>query len=126
MVDILICDRNASFVHTLETFLKVEGYWVHCTAIRSSVMQSLRVHDFGVAIVGVSEADPATQEIIGLIHSIDQDLAVVAIGEKASLELERSVRMEKVFYYMVQPVGFDELREVLHRAVAGRRNGAVL
>jgi DNA-binding NtrC family response regulator len=73
-----------------------------------------------MVLLGVHEEDPDGVEMIPLVHQIDRNLPVVVVGDGVSLDMERRVRLEKVFYYMVQPVDFDEMRQVVQRALQGK------
>ncbi len=122
MPDVLICDRDRSFARSLETSLIECGYTVEISDAGKRAVQKLLSDPCGTVVLGVHVDNAEGLETIPTIHQIDRELPIVAVGDEGSLEMERKVRMEKVFYYRVQPVDFDELREVIRRALEGRED----
>lgn len=115
MPDVLICDQDRSSADSIKTFLIGCGYTIEVSNVGSRAVQKLLSRPFGVVMLGVHDAEAL--EMIPVIHQIDRELPIVAIGDEESLEMERKVRLEKVFYYMVRPVDLDELKEVVCRAL---------
>ncbi len=120
MSDVLICDRDRSFAESLEEVLGEWGYTVEISDVGSRAVQKLLAGSCGMVVLGVQEGDQDGVEMIPLVHQISRDLPVVVVGDGGSLEMERRVRLEKVFYYMVQPVDFDEMKQVVQRALQGK------
>lgn len=61
-----------------------------------------------------SEEDDIEQlEKLTIIRKIDPDLPTIIISEIDSIKLERAARLQEVFYFLVEPVNTDELKEVL-------------
>ena len=125
MSDILIYDRDRTFARSLETFFTGSGYTVETFDVGSRAVQKLLSGLYGVVVLGVHIDDVEELEIIPIIHQIDRELPVVAVGDGESLEMERKVRLKKVFYYMVQPVDLDEMTEVVRRAIEGREDRGI-
>ena len=122
MSDILICHRNRSFAESLEAFLAGCGYTVQVSDVGSRGIQKVLSGSCGVVVVGVHVTDTEGLEMIPVVHQVDRQLPVVAVGDEGSLEMERKARLAKVFYYMVQPVDFDELKKVVSRALQGQED----
>ena len=120
MSDVLICDRDRSFAESLERVLSDWGYAAEVTDVGSRAVQKLLAGSCGMIVLGVHEGDHDGVDMIPLVHQISRDLPVVVVGDGGSLEMERRVRLEKVFYYMVQPVDFDEMKQVVQRALQGK------
>ena len=117
MPDVLICDRDRSFTASLEKLLEGSGYAVETSEPGSPAIQKLLGGSVGLVVLRIHVDDGEGLEMIPLIHQIDRELPIIAVGDTESLEMERKVRVEKVFYYMVQPLDVDEVREVVDRAM---------
>ena len=122
-LDVLIWHPDGSLTRSLETFLMGCGYTVEVADTGPAAIRKLLSDTWGLIVLGVQIDDDEGFEMIPLIHQIDRELPVVAVGNEGSLEMERKVRLEQVFYYMVQPVDFGEMKEVACRALQGRRHG---
>ena len=120
MSDVLICDRDRTFAESLEEVLSDWGYAAEVSDVGSRAVQKLLGGTCKMVLLGVHEEDPDGVEMIPLVHQIDRNLPVVVVGDGVSLDMERRVRLGKVFYYMVQPVDFDEMRQVVQRALQGK------
>ena len=121
-MDILICDEDRDLAGSLKTFLVGCGYTVQVSNRGSRGIQKLLSDPCGVVVLGVHVGDVEGLEMLPVIHEIDGELPVVAIGDRESMDMERTVRMAKVFYYMVLPLDFDELREVVSRAMQRQKD----
>ena len=122
MPDVLICDRDRSLAGSVEKFLTRHGYAVHVSDLGSRGIHQILAEPCGVVVLGVYADDAEGIEMIQVVHQIDRNLPVVAVGDRESLEMERQVRMAKVFYYTVLPVDFDEVREAVSRALQRQKD----
>ena len=120
MPDVLICDRDSDFAKWLGEYLEECAYGVEIADVGTKGVQRLLSDPVGVVVLGVKPDDTEGLEMIPVIHQIDQGLPIVAVGSEESLEMERKVRLENVFYYTVQPVDLEEVKEAVGRALTGR------
>lgn len=126
MPDVLIYARDGALVKSLQTSLTWCGYHVETSDALSRTVQKLLSERFGALVLGVYTNDIESVEMIALAHQIDAQLPIVTIGDRESLQMERKVRQEKVFYYMVQPIDRHEVETAVHQALErGGRRGTV-
>ena len=59
-------------------------------------------------------------ESLRIIRGIDPLMPLVVICEQESLEVERKLREEGIFYFLTRPVSVRELREVVECAIKKR------
>ncbi len=62
-------------------------------------------------------------EMVSIIHKINAKIPVITISKDDSLETERRVRQERIFYYFPEPVDGDEMKAVIKDALKKYRVG---
>lgn len=117
MSDILVIDRNSSASDKLLSHLNTWGYAVKVTKDIDNAIDLLGSGSFGAIILNVYIDEAGIIDEIKAIYKMNPNIRIVAIGDQSSLELERQVRLAKVFFYTVRPVDPEELEAVLQRAV---------
>jgi DNA-binding response OmpR family regulator len=73
-------------------------------------------------ILGVGERSLGNLDLISVIRAIRSELPVIVIAEEDSLEVERRVRQESIFYYLVHPVDRAEVGAVLNDLLRRERS----
>ena len=81
-----------------------EGYEVEATPGAKEGIERILSKRFRVAIVGLEIQGMSGLEMISIIHKIDTNIPVITISKDNSLETERLVRQERVFYYFLEPL----------------------
>lgn len=117
MSRILICSSNPELNDFLCDLLTGEGYEVEATPGAKEGIERILSKRFRVAIVGLEIQGMSGLEMISIIHKIDTNIPVITISKDDSLETERLVRQERVFYYFLEPVNGDEMRAVVKDAL---------
>lgn len=56
-------------------------------------------------------------EPLRIIRRIDADLPIVVLCEQSSIEIERKLRSENIFYLLARPFSLLELRTVVECAI---------
>ena len=64
-------------------------------------------------VLGVGVRSIAHLDLVSVIRAVQSELPVIVVAEEDSLEVERSVRQENIFYYLVHPIEGSEVRAVL-------------
>jgi DNA-binding NtrC family response regulator len=64
-------------------------------------------------VLGFGKTSVNHLDLIPVIHAVKSELPVIVIADSASLELERTARRERIFYYLVHPIERSEVEEVL-------------
>jgi DNA-binding response OmpR family regulator len=117
MSRILICSSNPGLNDFLCDLLSVEGYEVEVTPTAKEGIEKILSKRFRVAIVGLEFEGMSGLEMISIIHKIDINIPVITISKNDSLETERLVRQERVFYYFLEPVDGAEMKAVVSYAL---------
>ena len=117
MPDVLVCGPDHDLAESWAQLMDGNGRSAEVVEVGRQDVRKLLSASFKAAIVGVSATDEESLEVISVAHEVNPHLPVVAIADGESLELERQVRMRKIFYYLIQPVDAEELSAVVDRAL---------
>ncbi len=119
MPAVLICHPSEEKGRSLERLLAPDGYEMRVVQDTGAAVEEAlsRKSGFDAAIVGLTGKENHGLEVVGLLRKINSKLPVVVVNEEHSLEAERKVREQRVFYYLLSPVEPEELREVVKEAV---------
>jgi DNA-binding NtrC family response regulator len=93
--------------------IEVESYRTIDEVLRA--LDKGRFDTFLMIVKGDKE-DIKQIEKLSVVRKIDGDLPVVLISEGDSIDIEKSARLQGVFYYFVEPVNIKELKEVLRES----------
>jgi len=117
MPDILVVDRDLRSVRAMIPRIHTWAYTVDVAETLQQAIEMLDLHACGIVILAVYVDDFDASDAIATIYQANPKVRIVAVGDRSSLELERTVRLSKVFYYMIRPIDFDELKSVVGRAL---------
>jgi len=121
MSDILVCNADNPLNQYLAKLISEEGHRVEVTQRGSEAIQKILGKRFKAVILGMDIEGMSGVEAISIINKIDTNLPIIVIASDDSLEAERRVRSEKIFYYFIKPINGKEMREVVRHAI--RKNG---
>ncbi len=97
----------------------VSAYGIEADACQSLGEAILRLRDYhyhaAVVDIGEDAIDPA--DAIGAMKAISPGISVIAITDQNRLELEKDVRKQGIFYYLVKPIDEREYAEAVNRAL---------
>ncbi|HUV13700.1 MAG TPA: hypothetical protein VMY18_08645 [Acidobacteriota bacterium] len=124
IIDTLICGEDPVSLRFLEAMLEAEGFKVEAYShVSRAVLPCLR-RRYRMAIISLEHFEWAESEekleILRIIRGIDPLMPLVVICEQESLEVERRLREEGIFYFLTRPVSVRELREVVQCAIMKR------
>ncbi len=80
-------------------------------------IEMVQTKSYSSVVVDLDQDGIDPVDAIEVIKGISPGTAIIAVTEKNRLELEKDVRREGIFYYMVKPLDEDEFREAIERAV---------
>lgn len=63
--------------------------------------------------LGVGPGSETNLDLIPVIHGVREDIAVVVIAGRDTVELQRRTRKQGVFYYLVHPLSSSEVQAVV-------------
>lgn len=116
MPDVLVFDQNFYSEKAIIPRLESWAYRIQVADALQQAINILSIHACPIVVLAVYEDDLDISDVIASLYQTKSDVKIIAVGNRSSLELERAVRLAKVFYYMVQPVDLNELQAVIHRA----------
>jgi len=121
MSDILVCNGDHPLSQYLVDLLSEEGHRVEVTQRGSEAIQKILSKKFKAVILGMDIEGMSGVEVISIINKIDKNLPIITIATDDSLEAERRVRGEKIFYYFIKPINGKEMRAVVRDAIRKKR-----
>lgn len=116
-INILICNVHSVIIHSLINLLSVEGYKVDVANHEHDAIQKILRKKYRAFIIGLNMEDISGVKIIQIIKTIDANLPIITITEKDSIETQRMARMERIFYYFVEPIDPEEMKAVVKSAI---------
>jgi DNA-binding NtrC family response regulator len=118
--EVLVCGCRQEDVAVLEEVFGREGPAIRPVDEPAEMARQAVLHLPMAVFLGLRKRDRARLQIIPLLRAVTRELPVVVVADEASLELERRVRQEGVFYYFVHPLGSAEVealsKDLLRRA----------
>jgi DNA-binding NtrC family response regulator len=76
--------------------------------------------DLALCVIGVSNESEEDLDFLPCLNQVDPWLPVIVVNDCDSLETQRKVRSNRVFYYLVGPFDRAEVREVIDAAAKQR------
>lgn len=92
----------------------------------SNLLSELKGVEMGCLILGDDLDGARGYELIPVINSLKPDLPIIVTVVENLPDLELRYRLEDVFYYHVQPLGFDDLVMAVENALQRRVERKVL
>jgi len=125
MAKVLILAQDGLFGKKLSNLASAYGIDSDlCQGLGEAILR-LRNHRYHAAVIdlGQEAMDPA--DVIGAVKAISPGVSVIAITDENRLELEKDVREQGVFYYLVKPIDEREYTEAVNRALEYSNSCAV-
>ncbi len=117
MSDILVCNADNPLNQYLAKLISEEGHRVEVAKRGSEAIQKILSKKFRAVILGMDIEGMSGVEAISIINKIDTNLPIIAIASDDSLETERRIRSEKIFYYIIKPINGKEMKAVVRDAI---------
>ena len=114
---IIICHGDSSFNDLLCMVLSEEGYDVESVIDCNKALKRLLSAKFKILILGIRKDLQEFMEFIPLVKPIDKELALITIVDDDSIEIQKMIRKQKVFYHLVKSLNTDEIKDVVRDAL---------
>lgn len=121
MAEILICMDNPKFLELLTHILLGEGYQVEVVKEPDKAVKKILGEEYKTFILSLPMKEGMGLKAIPIINKSDPTLPIIAITEDDSLEFQRRVRKEKIFYYFVKSFDPEEMKSVVKNAIDYRK-----
>ncbi len=113
---VLICDGDHRRRVLLAYWLAEEGYDVVLAGTAAEALARLAEGEYSCLLLDLLLPGISGLDVLPIIRSHYPRLPVIAIAGENSLELERTARMRRVFYYLARSVDREEVTSVLQSA----------
>lgn len=114
---VLVADGDEQARDGLARFLQEENLTVEVASRGSEVIQKVQNTEVRVVIADVELRGMKGYEIIPILKKIDPRLQIIVTSSDSSIELARKVRAERVFFYTVKPLDFQEIKMAVKDAL---------
>src|SRR3990167_7311952 len=115
MFKILISNDDQMETAFLKGLLAEEGYQVEVSQGIKETLHNIAFKSYQALILGVDVEGRKGMEVIPSVRAVDKDIPIITIVGQDSIETQKKVREQKIFYYFVRPVNPQELKAVLER-----------
>lgn len=116
---VLIVDNDIGFREFLTTELSKDGYEVQIVQRLGDVLEKVLASQASLIITNL-QALP-NYEAIAMIKKINKNIPIITITDDDSIETERKVRQEGVFFYFVKPFTIEDMKTVISSALGVRK-----
>ncbi len=116
---VLIVDDDSEFKKSLITELTKDGYEVETAQRLGDVLEKVLSSRASLIITNL-QALP-NYEAISMIKKINKNIPIITITDDDSIETERKVRQEAVFFYFVKPFTIEDMKTVINSALGVRK-----
>jgi len=111
--EVLVCGCRQEDVAVLEEVFGRDGPAIRPVDEPAEMARQVVLRLPLAVFLGLRKRDRARLQIIPVLRAAWRELPVMVVADEASLELERRVRQEGIFYYFVHPLGSAEVQAVL-------------
>lgn len=112
---VLIGDNNIEFRKSLTAELSKEGYKVETAQRMGDILEILLGERISLIVMNL-QAFP-NYEVISMIRKINKKIPIVTVTDDDSIDTERKVRQEGVFFYFVKPLTLKDMKVVINSAI---------
>jgi len=114
---VILCDGNDAEAAQLKRLLE-PLYDLSVSKAPMETVKSLVSAPFRIIVVGLRSGDPSFRELIPLVKKLRPELPIIVIGDGGSLDEQRLVQRQGIFYFVPRPVASSEILSALANAVA--------
>lgn len=122
---LLLVDDERAFGAVLSKRLTKRGFDVTLAYSGTQAIQTLRAHEFDVAILDLKMEDMDGIEVLKIFIKMDPDLPVVMLTGHGSEQSAREGIACGAFDYLTKPYELEDLLEKLKEALLSRKGPAV-
>lgn len=113
---VILCDGNDAEAAQLKRLLEPH-YDLSISSAPMETVTSLLSVPSRIMVLGLRSGDPSFRELIPLVKKLRPELPIIVIGDGGSLDEQRLVQGQGIFYFVPRPVASSELLSALANAV---------
>ena len=114
---ILIVDNDMEMRQCLSAELAKEGYNVETAQQLGEVLEKALISRTSLIVVNLQTPDIPGCETISMIKKFNNSIPIITITNDDSIEMERKIREEGVFFYFVKSFTIEDMKTVIHSAI---------
>ena len=114
---VLIVDKDIEMKEQLAGELVEEGYNVVTAQHLGEVLEKALTSCASLVVVNLQSLDISGWETISMIKKLNKSMTIITITEDNSIEMERKIREEGVFFHFVKPFAIEDIKAVIKSAI---------
>jgi len=118
---ILIVDDDIYFTKLLGKMLIRQGYKVETVLSADEAIKEISKKSYDILLLDIHMEGKDGIEAIPLIKKINPRIPIIIITADHSPFIEKRARREEIFYYLLKPFEFKELKEAIQSALLRRK-----
>ena len=122
---ILIIDNDMETRQRLSAELAKEGYNVETAQQLGEVLEKTLISRTSLIIVNLQTPGIPGCETISMIKKFNNSIPIITITNDNSIEMEKRVREEGVFFYFVKSFTIEDMKTVIKSALSARGGAAL-
>jgi YesN/AraC family two-component response regulator len=115
---IIIADDEGTFLESTADLLREEGYECDCAMTGQNAIEWLGKKKYDLLIADIKMPGNCQMELIKELPKIAEGLMAILVTGYPSLETATLATRLPVAGYLIKPVNFDDLLELVHQSVA--------
>lgn len=121
-IRLLLVDDEVGFVDVLGKRMRKRGIAVTTAVSGTEGIQTLRAHDFDVAVLDLKLEDMGGIEVLEIFKKMVPDMPVLMLTGHGSEQAAREGMAQGAFDYLLKPCDLDELLDKVREAVKDSEN----
>lgn len=113
---VIVCDAKRTEIEQLERLLSTR-YHLLLSTTPMEALHNLMSFPVQSMILGLQRKDTSFRELIPLVKKLKPALPIIVIADGRSLEEQRAIQREGIFYFVPRPVADDEVLSAVANAV---------
>jgi len=98
--------------------LSRQGYEVVFARDFQEALRELASSTFRLLLLGIRGDIQETKDFILRVRALHRDVALITMVDEDSIEVQKMIRKEKVFYHLVRPFEETEILQAVRSALA--------
>jgi len=111
---VLLADNDSELVDSLIQELVSEGYTVETAQRLGDILEKVVKQRISLMVINLAIFPDC--EIISAVKKIDKNIPIITIIDNDSLDIQKKVRQEGVFFYFVKPFTIEDMIIVINSA----------
>lgn len=112
---ILVVDSDADSNGLLAAKLDKDGYQVETVQRVGDILEKVLTSQVSLIVMNLQVIPDC--EVIPMIRKINKNIPIITVTDDDSIEMEKRVRQEGVFFYFVKPFTIEDMKTAIKSAI---------